>query len=287
MWSLGIILYELTTLNVPFKSNTLLGLAKVVLTGKYEPIPADYSSSLNRCISWLLNIQYVKRPNIAQLIDFVEKKTNILYRGDGIVFNGESFNNNFNINNNINNNNNKNGNFIENKKLSYEDKKNMVENNNIEKKENKKINNINSDSDNDEDSLVKEKKTNFLKKLNNDKKNIENKINNNNNNENNENIFVNIDMQKISSVQRRENLNLRKFLKMKEFLTSSNNVNNNNNNNNINNINNNNTEHEKLGSIENLIKLCREKIKFLDFYLDKNDSSNIKKNDAIKFLIIF
>jgi hypothetical protein len=51
-----------------------------------------------------------KRANIAQVIDFVGKKTNISYRGDGIIFNGESFNNN--LNNNINNNN-TNGNFIE------------------------------------------------------------------------------------------------------------------------------------------------------------------------------
>lgn len=72
MWSLGVLLYEMTTFTVPFKANTILALAKQVLKGKYNPISNQYSSHLERCIAWLLQLDYAKRPNVMQVIEFVQ-----------------------------------------------------------------------------------------------------------------------------------------------------------------------------------------------------------------------
>jgi hypothetical protein len=60
-------------------------LAKVVLKGEYDPIPNQYSSSLDRCITWLLNLDFKKRPNISQLIQYVEKKITEGYHGEDIA----------------------------------------------------------------------------------------------------------------------------------------------------------------------------------------------------------
>jgi serine/threonine protein kinase len=74
IWSLGVILYELCCLQPPFQGSTLLDVAKMVSTGKYAPLPDRYSSHLRRCVAWMLQLDYAKRPNVSQLINFVEDK---------------------------------------------------------------------------------------------------------------------------------------------------------------------------------------------------------------------
>lgn len=77
IWSLGILLYELCTLEPPFKANTLLGLAKLVLQGEYAPISSRYSVNMNKCIRWLLTKDFHKRPHIAQVLQFLSDKIGI------------------------------------------------------------------------------------------------------------------------------------------------------------------------------------------------------------------
>lgn len=43
IWSLGCVLYEMTTLKPPFRANDMNGLYKRVLKGSYPKIPATYS----------------------------------------------------------------------------------------------------------------------------------------------------------------------------------------------------------------------------------------------------
>lgn len=74
IWSLGVILYELCCLCPPFQGNTLLDVAKMVSTGKYPPLPGHYSSQLHRCVGWMLQLDYTKRPNVVQLINFAEER---------------------------------------------------------------------------------------------------------------------------------------------------------------------------------------------------------------------
>jgi NIMA (never in mitosis gene a)-related kinase len=73
IWSLGIILYELCSLKHPFMSNTLIGLAKRIVAGTYEPIPREYSHNLSRCLKWMMKPEFGKRPNCVQLIQYAEK----------------------------------------------------------------------------------------------------------------------------------------------------------------------------------------------------------------------
>ena len=72
IWSLGVILYEITALRCPFRSRTLLGLARAIKQGTYEALPDHYSPNIGRCIRWLLQVDYTKRPHINQIIKWVE-----------------------------------------------------------------------------------------------------------------------------------------------------------------------------------------------------------------------
>jgi len=72
IWSLGVLLYEFAALRCPFRSKTLLGLAKTIKRGIYEPLPDHFSSAMGRCVQWLLNTDYMKRPNIKQILRWVE-----------------------------------------------------------------------------------------------------------------------------------------------------------------------------------------------------------------------
>lgn len=74
IWSLGVILYELCCLRPPFQGNTLLDVARMVSTGKYQPLPSHYSHHLHRCVAWMLQLDYSKRPNVVQLINFAEER---------------------------------------------------------------------------------------------------------------------------------------------------------------------------------------------------------------------
>ena len=79
IWSLGVVLYELAALDTPFMSDSLMGLARKILKGKYAPIPPSYSQELSACISWLLCREPADRPSISQLCRYLEETMDALF----------------------------------------------------------------------------------------------------------------------------------------------------------------------------------------------------------------
>lgn len=69
IWSLGCFLYEISALSPPFEASNHLSLANKIKSGKFERIPNRYSEELQRVISWMLNVEPTKRPNLEDLIN--------------------------------------------------------------------------------------------------------------------------------------------------------------------------------------------------------------------------
>ena len=73
LWSLGCIIHELCTLNYCFNSDTNSGLIKNISKSNHEKIKKEiYSEKLQELIDKLLNVEYQKRPDIEQIINFVK-----------------------------------------------------------------------------------------------------------------------------------------------------------------------------------------------------------------------
>lgn len=74
VWSLGCILYELCTLEHPFRSNNLLNLVYKIVHEDPEPVPSQYSAELGALIGLLLRKKAEERPMLDQLlqVDFVK-----------------------------------------------------------------------------------------------------------------------------------------------------------------------------------------------------------------------
>jgi len=69
IWSLGCILYELTTLAVPFKGRDIEELARRVQTGYYARIPSSFSRELDAVIRACLKLNPSHRPSAAQMLE--------------------------------------------------------------------------------------------------------------------------------------------------------------------------------------------------------------------------
>jgi NIMA (never in mitosis gene a)-related kinase len=81
IWSLGCILYELTTLNHAFDARDMKGLVQKILKGTYPPIPEVYSTDLKKLISELLIKDPNKRPSIRKILEmpFLKARVNELF----------------------------------------------------------------------------------------------------------------------------------------------------------------------------------------------------------------
>lgn len=69
IWSLGCILYEITTLRHAFDSSNMKGLVLKILRGNYPPIPEIYSDNLRSLLSEMLQRDPQQRPSIKRILE--------------------------------------------------------------------------------------------------------------------------------------------------------------------------------------------------------------------------
>lgn len=68
VWSLGVIMYELLTLEQPFKGDNPLLIANKIVKGVHEPIPeGKYSKELIEIIQKCMTVESKDRPNVVDL----------------------------------------------------------------------------------------------------------------------------------------------------------------------------------------------------------------------------
>ena len=74
----------MVTLNVPFKAEDMEGLMKTVLTGKYTPIPNNFSKELSQLVNQMLQLKPKNRPNCDKLLksQVIQRKIEELYLND-------------------------------------------------------------------------------------------------------------------------------------------------------------------------------------------------------------
>jgi NIMA (never in mitosis gene a)-related kinase len=69
VWALGCIMYELATLQRAFDGRTLPALVVKILSGKYPPVPTQYSPELRRMIASMLQLDPDQRPSMSTLLE--------------------------------------------------------------------------------------------------------------------------------------------------------------------------------------------------------------------------
>ncbi len=74
LWSLGCVIYEMTTLKPPFRAEDMDGLYKKVIKGSYSKIGDNYSKNLSNAIKMLLQVNPANRPSASQLLKTLVSK---------------------------------------------------------------------------------------------------------------------------------------------------------------------------------------------------------------------
>jgi NIMA (never in mitosis gene a)-related kinase len=68
IWSLGCVIYEMTTLKPPFRAEDMEGLYKKVIKGSYPKISNNYSQELSNIIKAMLQVNPMMRPSSDKLL---------------------------------------------------------------------------------------------------------------------------------------------------------------------------------------------------------------------------
>mmetsp|Transcript_88274 Transcript_88274/g.248554 ORF Transcript_88274/g.248554 Transcript_88274/m.248554 type:complete len:845 (+) Transcript_88274:97-2631(+) len=91
IWSLGIILYELACLKVPFSAGNLPAMALMICTSEPKPLPEEFGAALTELVKALLQKDPAKRPQVAMVLQnpYVSR---VLVEDDRAEFNGNAAN---------------------------------------------------------------------------------------------------------------------------------------------------------------------------------------------------
>jgi NIMA (never in mitosis gene a)-related kinase 1/4/5 len=68
IWSLGCVLYEMITLNPPFRATSMQALSQKVVRGVYDPIPSHYSPEMREMVRRLLQVNPANRPSCETIL---------------------------------------------------------------------------------------------------------------------------------------------------------------------------------------------------------------------------
>lgn len=74
IWSLGCVIYEMTTLKPPFRAEDMVGLYKKVIKGAYSKIGDNFSKQLGQVIKAMLQVNPSNRPDASQLLNSIRIK---------------------------------------------------------------------------------------------------------------------------------------------------------------------------------------------------------------------
>jgi len=74
IWSIGCIIYEMASLTLPFKGDTINSLYENIMSKKIKPIPDFYSEDLKKIINYMLIYDPSKRPSTDLLLNYPKIK---------------------------------------------------------------------------------------------------------------------------------------------------------------------------------------------------------------------
>ena len=77
IWSLGVLLYEMCALKMPFDASNLPQLYIKIINCNYQPLSNNYSDELKKLVKAMLNETSLKRPNIEQVLNYSIIKSRI------------------------------------------------------------------------------------------------------------------------------------------------------------------------------------------------------------------
>ena len=187
IWSLGILLYEICALKMPFEGFNMPQLYMKISTGNYPPLSNNFSQDLRNLINAMLNVNSSKRPSIVEIL-----RNKIIKPRIKNFLNENEINKEFSHSNALKK-------YNDNGVNEDKDKDILSENNNSNKMSNKYSNNYKSNNLSNFHNKEREREKNIMNELNLLKKDLagptrEQKLNNiylinyNNNNGNNINF---------------------------------------------------------------------------------------------------
>lgn len=68
IWALGVLLYEMCALRLPFQALSIHALAVMIMKGEYEPLPAGFSQEMQTLLNKLLTLDPIQRPSISEVL---------------------------------------------------------------------------------------------------------------------------------------------------------------------------------------------------------------------------